>query len=96
MTNKPHDHQFDFLMFTQLWPISNCIEWEERDHENTCSLNGKYVLFWLAISCKQFPEHLQEPETCLLSFLFVLDDFQWTVHGIWPTKKHTKGPFHCK
>jgi len=60
---KSHDHHFDFLMFTQLWPISNCIDWEERDHDNTCSLN---------------------------------DDFQWTVHGIWPTKKHTKGPFHCK
>ena len=53
MTNKPHDHQFDFLMFTQLWPISNCIDWEERNHDNTCSLNGKYVLLWLAMSCKQ-------------------------------------------
>ena len=34
------DHQFDFLMFTQLWPISNCIDWEERGHDHTCTLNG--------------------------------------------------------
>ena len=43
--SKPHDHHFDFLMFTQLWPISNCIDWEERDHDNTCSLNGKLLSF---------------------------------------------------
>ena len=40
---ESHDDQFDFLMFTQLWPISNCIDWEERDHDNTCSLNGKFL-----------------------------------------------------
>ena len=40
---ESHDYHFDFLMFTQLWPISNCIDWEERDHDNTCSLNGKYL-----------------------------------------------------
>ena len=40
---ESHDDYFDFLMFTQLWPISNCIDWEERDHDNTCSLNGKFL-----------------------------------------------------
>ena len=42
-STESHDHDFDFLMFTQLWPISNCIDWEERDHDNTCSLNGKFL-----------------------------------------------------
>lgn len=62
-TRKSHDHHFDFLMFTQLWPISNCIDWEERGSGHTCSLN---------------------------------DDFEWTVHGIWPTTKHKKGPLFCR
>ena len=43
-TQKSHDHHFDFLMFTQLWPISNCIDWEERGSGHTCSLNGKSSL----------------------------------------------------
>ena len=43
-TRKSHDHHFDFLMFTQLWPISNCIDWEERGSGHTCSLNGKSIL----------------------------------------------------
>ena len=43
VVTESHDHDFDFLMFTQLWPISNCIDWEERDHDNTCSLNGKFL-----------------------------------------------------
>jgi len=62
-SKKHHDKKFDFLMFTQLWPISNCIDWEKRDSDNTCTLNK---------------------------------DFEWTVHGIWPTKKHTKGPYNCR
>jgi len=63
LSTTSRDHHFDFLMFTQLWPISNCIDWEERGHDHTCTLN---------------------------------DNFEWTVHGIWPTKKHTKGPLHCR
>ena len=27
--------------------------------------------------------------------LFVSDYNRWTVHGIWPTKDKTMGPFHC-
>ena len=40
---RSHDHHFDFLMFVQLWPITSCIEWEERAHDHTCTLNGKLV-----------------------------------------------------
>jgi len=36
-----HDHKFDFLLFAQIWPISDCIEWEERSEDNTCSLPNR-------------------------------------------------------
>ena len=26
---------------------------------------------------------------------FVSDRQNWTVHGIWPSKNHKMGPFHC-
>jgi len=32
---------FDFLLFAQVWPISGCIDWEERSDKNTCSLPNK-------------------------------------------------------
>merc|ERR1719510_1757849 len=58
-----HGTHFDFLMFVQLWPITSCIEWKEREHDNTCILN---------------------------------DDMEWTIHGIWPTTNHKKGPTFCR
>ena len=39
-----HDHKFDFILFAQVWPISNCIDWEERSEDNTCSLPSKYLV----------------------------------------------------
>jgi len=36
-----HDHKFDFILFAQVWPISNCIDWEERSDDNTCSLPNR-------------------------------------------------------
>jgi len=36
-----HDHKFDFLLFAQVWPISGCIKWEERDEHNSCSLPNR-------------------------------------------------------
>ena len=33
-----NNHEFDFMLFAQVWPISGCIEWEERNDANTCSL----------------------------------------------------------
>jgi len=38
---KNHSHKFDFLLFAQVWPISGCIEWEERKKDNTCSLPNR-------------------------------------------------------
>ena len=29
---------FDFYVFAQLWPMSDCIEWSERSAKNTCNL----------------------------------------------------------
>ena len=40
-TSHHHDHKFDFILFAQVWPISNCIDWEERSEDNTCSLPSK-------------------------------------------------------
>ena len=40
-TSHHHDHKFDFILFAQIWPISNCIDWEERSEDNTCSLPSK-------------------------------------------------------
>jgi len=34
-------HKFDFILFAQVWPISGCIEWEERSEDNTCSLPNR-------------------------------------------------------
>lgn len=31
-------HEFDFFVYAQNWPISGCIEWEERSDKNICSL----------------------------------------------------------
>ena len=42
--DKSRDNHFDFIMFTQLWPISSCIEWKEREDDHTCILNRKSKL----------------------------------------------------
>lgn len=39
--NKPQPtpyHDWDFLMFSQRWPLTTCAEWEEAKNGNTCSL----------------------------------------------------------
>jgi len=59
---EKHNNQFDFMLFAQIWPISGCLEWEERSQDNTCYLPNRK---------------------------------NWTVHGIWPSKYHKMGPFHC-
>ena len=97
-TRKSHDHHFDFLMFTQLWPISNCIDWEERGSGHTCSLNGKsslsLMIKFLDILLCSFPEWFFWMLIC--EQFYISDDFEWTVHGIWPTTKHKKGPLFCR
>ena len=44
-----HDTHFDFLMFTQLWPISNCIDWKEREDDHTCILNRKFKIYYIDV-----------------------------------------------
>ena len=36
-----HKKDFDFLVFAQVWPISGCLEWEDRSDKNTCYLPSK-------------------------------------------------------
>ncbi|KAG5866222.1 hypothetical protein JTB14_033438 [Gonioctena quinquepunctata] len=31
-------HDWDYLMFSQRWPITSCSQWEESKPDNTCSL----------------------------------------------------------
>jgi len=40
-SNLKKNHDFDFLLFAQVWPISGCIEWEERSDKNTCALPNR-------------------------------------------------------
>lgn len=30
--------EFDYLMYSQRWPISACVEWESKNKSNTCNL----------------------------------------------------------
>ena len=39
-----HKKDFDFLVFAQVWPISGCLEWEDRSDKNTCYLPSKLDL----------------------------------------------------
>jgi len=43
--NHHHNHHFDFLMFTQIWPITSCLTWEDRRSENTCSIDDSARLW---------------------------------------------------
>ncbi|CAH1100301.1 unnamed protein product [Psylliodes chrysocephalus] len=54
---------WDYLIFSQRWPITSCAQWKEANAKNTCDLP--------------------------------VDKRQWIVHGIWPTKQGTEGPFFC-
>jgi len=63
ITRHHHSHHFDFLMFTQIWPITSCLTWEDRGYEHSCTIDDTAKL--------------------------------WTIHGIWPTKKHEIGPLFC-
>lgn len=33
------NNSFDFLMFTQLWPITSCLTWEDRGLNYTCTID---------------------------------------------------------
>ena len=42
---EKHNNNFDFMLFAQIWPISGCLEWEERSEDNTCYLPSKFFFF---------------------------------------------------
>jgi len=31
-------NDFDFFVYAQIWPVSGCVEWEERSQKNTCTI----------------------------------------------------------
>ncbi|XP_037042270.1 ribonuclease Oy isoform X2 [Bradysia coprophila] len=33
-----NNHDFDVLIFTQVWPVTGCISWMEQGHHHTCTL----------------------------------------------------------
>lgn len=57
------DHYFDVLIFTQRWPITDCITWMSHGSDHVCTLPS-------------------QRDT-------------WIIHGVWPTKFGTLGPFFC-
>ncbi|KAL1117720.1 hypothetical protein AAG570_004035, partial [Ranatra chinensis] len=56
-------NEWDILIFTQNWPNSVCLAWQEKSKGATCTLPN--------------------------------DTTKWTIHGIWPTKLGTTGPWFC-
>lgn len=62
-TNFSSKHDFDILIFTQRWPITDCMTWMNRGEDHVCVLPS-------------------QKDT-------------WTIHGVWPTKIGTMGPFFC-
>lgn len=54
---------FDILIFTQRWPITDCMTWMNKKRDNVCVLPS-------------------QRDT-------------WLIHGVWPTKFGTLGPFFC-
>ncbi len=41
----PGRKDFDFLIFAQDWPISDCIQWETKTTKNECSIKSKIPRF---------------------------------------------------
>lgn len=60
---KRSNHYFDVLIFTQRWPITDCITWMGGGDDHVCTLPS-------------------QKDT-------------WIIHGVWPTKFGTLGPFFC-
>ncbi|RZB39927.1 Ribonuclease T2 domain containing protein [Asbolus verrucosus] len=56
-------HDWDYIVYSQRWPVTGCSQWKERSPSNTCNM----------------PEN----------------NSTWTVHGVWPTKIGTNGPYFC-
>lgn len=54
---------FDILIFTQRWPITDCMTWMNRGSDHVCLLPSQRDA--------------------------------WLIHGVWPTKFGTMGPFFC-
>lgn len=42
---RRHSHHFDFIMFTQIWPITSCLTWEDRGYQNTCTIDDSAKLW---------------------------------------------------
>lgn len=60
---RANNHYFDVLIFTQRWPITDCITWMGHGDDHVCVLPS-------------------QKDT-------------WIIHGVWPTKFGTLGPFFC-
>ena len=57
---EKHNNQFDFMLFAQIWPISGCLEWEERSEDNTCYLPGKFFSISRKKNSFSFPRDSRE------------------------------------
>lgn len=53
---------WDYIVFTQSWPATTCLQWKSEGQGHTCSLPKEST---------------------------------WTVHGVWPSRNNSFGPFFC-
>lgn len=60
---RTSNKEFDILIFTQRWPITDCMTWMNKNRDNVCLLPS-------------------QRDT-------------WLIHGVWPTKLGTLGPYYC-
>jgi len=81
---KRPDNYFDLLIFTQHWPYTTCLDWEEKRH-GSCSEIGNPTWSVHGLWPTQF--HRIAPSFCNSSWPFdvaVLDDIRGDMDTYWP------------
>jgi len=78
------DNHFDLLIFTQHWPYTTCLDWEEKRH-GSCSKIGRPAWSVHGLWPTQF--HRIAPSFCNASWPFdvkVLEDIRGDMDTYWP------------
>jgi len=81
---RRRDNHFDLLVFTQHWPYTTCLDWEEKRH-GSCSKIGRPAWSVHGLWPTQF--HRIAPSFCNSSWPFdvkVLEDIRGDMDTYWP------------
>ena len=84
---KPDNH-FDLLIFTQHWPYTTCLDWEEKRH-GSCSKIGEDPGTDRFYQCNLILELTNSTNATLIHG--ISGRSAWSVHGLWPTQFHKIG-----